>query len=790
AKRLKHFLLIFFFSSCIIYSQEKDIIANYKSYTEAPREVVYLHLNKSTYVKGEDIGFTAYVFNKQSKKPSLITTNLYVSLEDENNNIVEQALLKVEDGVASNVITIDSTYALGNYTIKAYTNWIRNFNGQGAFIEPIKIVEPNIKNDTNVTPANEKIDAQFLPEGGHLLHNVVNSVGVVLKDSNGLGIANATGKVMDKNNQLITEFKVNHLGIGRFLLMAESNNSYTIEINHDDKEHHMGLNQKVEPLGVTLSVVSHRNKAIVTLITNNESLAQIKDKPYALALHNGKEIDIIDVVFKDETTIIKMFDLNTLPAGINMFTLFNENKQPIVERLLFNYNGIQTIKPQKVVARQVQDSIEIELNINQIDPSLFNNISVSVLPQKTASYGHQHNIISHTYLKPYVKGPIEQAKYYFTDINEEKKMELDNLLITQGWSSYDWNNIFNNPNTYPHPFERGITVKANFPSKDLSKDGKPNYLMYYINDDSNFMVSESELGQTSHLLESLFPKEDNTLNISKVSNDNKLDVPSYYLQFFPRVIPKLNTNDIGMQVVDVITEEKIDNFLGGNLIVKSSKNIQLLDEVVLKGKIDRKLERQNALRARSFGRVFVVDEQMDNSHTFLSTFLESRGMIVDEEKGTFTASFPTGVNGPANMFFDDALLIDTGILVRYFLFNIDYIEINRWGLGDGMRSPNGFVKIYSKDLSHPRFQKETSKEYKFPLTFSKKKKFYAPKYRYYGDDFYKQYGTIDWKPNLSLDVSGKIKFNIPEQDVPISLFIEGIANDGAFVFEEKSISLN
>ncbi len=87
-----------------------DIVESYEDYASDAREVVYVHLNKSTYIKGESIGFTAYVLDKKDKKSSKVTTNLYISIEDENKNVIKKKLLKVENGVASNIIELDSSF--------------------------------------------------------------------------------------------------------------------------------------------------------------------------------------------------------------------------------------------------------------------------------------------------------------------------------------------------------------------------------------------------------------------------------------------------------------------------------------------------------------------------------------------------------------------------------------------------------------------------------------------------------------------------------------------------------
>ena len=44
---------------------------------------------------------------------------------------------------------------------------------------------------------------------------------------------------------------------------------------------------------------------------------------------------------------------------------------------------------------------------------------------------------------------------------QSKKYDLDNLLLTQGWSSYNWSEIFNFTPNYSNIFEQGISVKIN-----------------------------------------------------------------------------------------------------------------------------------------------------------------------------------------------------------------------------------------------------------------------------------------------------------------------------------------
>lgn len=56
---------------------------------EVPEENVYIHLNKSLFIAGEDIAFTTYVIDQKRKAPSIYTKNLYCQLIDKNDKVVK-----------------------------------------------------------------------------------------------------------------------------------------------------------------------------------------------------------------------------------------------------------------------------------------------------------------------------------------------------------------------------------------------------------------------------------------------------------------------------------------------------------------------------------------------------------------------------------------------------------------------------------------------------------------------------------------------------------------------------
>ncbi|MBO3097465.1 hypothetical protein [Gelidibacter pelagius] len=812
----KLFLFVLMILTGSLAVGQNDVLPTYQNYTEDAREVAYLHLNKSTYVKGEAIGFTAYVFDKKDKKPSNLTTNLYVSIEDKNDKTIAKKLIRIMDGVGSNTFVVDSTFTSGYYTIKAYTNWMLNFTEQNHYVESIRIIDPESEKYIEKETTANQLDAQFLPESGHLLHGVMNTVGVVVKDNLGYGVPNIEGTVFGKNDEVLTAFKTNKLGIGKFPLFAEINTDYRIKLNYGNKDFNFNLNQRTEKKGVIISLNRNKSKVFVSIVTNTESLDLTKNKGYSLLWHNGDKSTLMDVNFTDNATVTIGIELASASPGVNILTLFNENNQPIAERLFFNYEGINMLKSNEISASKTKDSVAVALNFKNIDADALSNISISVLPEETISYNKHHNIVSYLYLQPYINGEIEQAKYYFTDIDAKKQFELDNLLITQGWSSYNWNTLFNAPERLNYTFEQGIRYKVNINSQN--NEPTSSYLMHAVGetDPQVFNVNKND---KSFMIDNVFPMENDRLYLSKVKSNDVLESAKLYVQSFPNAIPKLSAKSV---YLNPKFDYNISTSLNNAIQFEKLNDMQQLAEITVSTRVSKTKTRIQKLGEHKYGKIKIVEEADRMSFGTLTDYLHFLGLTVDESDGGFalflgysglknnsTANY--GASGgtpssssssadnminnevkirPMTVFLDDIQLVDQSMLNQYPLNNVDYVEINRTGMGNGARGASGVVKIYSYYGSDLQDNRKTGLGVDLPLAFSVEKKFYVPKYQYYTDDFYKQYGTVDWKPKLIPDANGNIKFSIAKPKVPVTLYIEGIVNDGSVIYEEKTILLD
>ncbi|GGI56445.1 hypothetical protein [Winogradskyella haliclonae] len=772
-------------------AQSKDIIGAFENYTKAPRELAYIHLNKSTYIKGEMIGFAAYILDKTNKTPSTNTTNLYVTILNNKDSIIKKKLLRVNNGFSNNVFEIDSAFTSGIYTLRAYTNWMRNFDEDNFFEQKIEIIDPDTQTQIETKKQNSLYQIQILPEGGHLLKNVQNTVGIIVKNKNGIGLANAKGHITNNAGEILSEFTLNNFGIAKTLFIPKTNEPYQIVVFNDDNITHSIDN--IKNRGINLSLNKAKNGIILTFRTNDSTVSSIKAKTFKIIIHNGYDFYDIDLNFNKEKEISKLIKEEYLFKGVNIITVFDNDNTPILERMYFNFNEIKPLKSNISFIKKDSDSLNIKFSIptNNYESSL-NNVSVSVLPRKTKSYNFHSNILSKVYLEPYVRGFIQNSGYYFENISDKTLYDLDNLLLTQGWSSYNWDKIFSHKPLYKYNFENGISTIVNINGKDKSGS----YLTYPLKNNSSqiFVIDDS---RNSFNQNGLFPEDIEYYGISKSDKKRKKNKPKIYVNFSPSKIPVFNIKR-NFSKKSPANYKKTKQLISKIEPAWNNTDTEQLDEVVITAK-DKEATRIEKIKNSSWGKVKFLDDKIRRGGMTLAIYLNSYTpynasdwdgilRIVDPSPRFFNNPIPY-------IILDGVIINDFGFLGRFSLANVDYIEVNRSGLGSGLSGGGGgYIKIVTNPLKVQKNNQSTATNtvrYPFPLTFSSSKKFYTPVYKNYNSSFFNEYGTIAWFPNLQIDENGLVKFNFHNPDmVPITLYIEGTLGNGKFISESKTIQLN
>ena len=143
-KQLRYTILLFRSFLFISYTSEEDlfnqIIKRFENYNQShPQEKVHLHLDKPYYAAGDDIWFKAYLVNNLKSGPSTLSGVLIVELLDQKDSLLQEIKLPVISGITWGNIGLKDTYDEGNYRIRAYTSWMKNFGDNFYYDKTIKI---------------------------------------------------------------------------------------------------------------------------------------------------------------------------------------------------------------------------------------------------------------------------------------------------------------------------------------------------------------------------------------------------------------------------------------------------------------------------------------------------------------------------------------------------------------------------------------------------------------------------------------------------------------------------
>ena len=781
------FLSIFFNSSFGQWTlAEQNAKKAFEEHFAPPRESIFLHLNKSDYVLGENIWFKAYIYNRQKKLPFRETTNLYVGLYNSAGRQISKKLFRASDGHSHGSIELDSSITVGDYYIKASTNWMRNFKEEGAYIQKIRIYAQNASKDP-LTRKNGGYDVQFLPEGG-LIAGIQNNVGVKCIGRDGRGAEIVQAIVRNPEGTEVARFSAPRSGMTSFTIQPQHGVPYSASITFREGKKGTYLLPRPTQEGYNISLVDVNPKRLLLVVgrgkTTKEQSARQK---MVLWISRDGLAKKLSLDFKrDDNYSSQVIDKTTLHKGMNIFTLLDTKGRPILERLYYNHQGIDTSTVEVVGAIAEKDSIAISIVADQ-NPSETLDLSISVLPKETIAYEHQNNILSTFLLEPYLSGHVEDPSYYFRDVTSKKMEELDLLLLIQGWSSYDWEEIYSGPPKKNYPFEQGVELFGRVQSKVYKGDK----LMVYPFDGFPGKIIELDRRKPEFSIPGLFPEKGKEIKFSMVNSYDKVTKPKMFVSTKSKIYDDRLSELLGIPSPKVaemakVLPEPVGLYLPDNTIE--------LPEVTL---IEKRKRKRFSTPFILENKLTKVTEQLAKSYPNMLEIIRDYGFIVyisyepNFNKVQITSRRNAGI---PIIYIDDVRLVDLDkLLYDYPLTEVDSYYIDR--TGDLQGGGGGVIRIYTKENGQKGSNslsvsaEEKIFQYAVRQGFDIKKRFYVPKYRTYGEAF-RNFGAIHWEPRLTIHGKGTVTLKVPETGTEdISLFIEGMGMDGNLISTIKTVKV-
>ena len=801
----------FILNSALLSCQNIDSLQqDNQSYFKADRESIFVHLNKSDFITGESIWFKGYIYNRHKKLPFIRANNIYVGIYNNFGDELKTKLFDGRNGMFNGSFEIDSTYTSGDYYLKASSKWMDNFKESDCFIQPIKIINSIISNPKTDVLA---YDIHVLPEGGHIVASIKNTVGYKINDQYGQGVIAKSVALKDESNTLITESKPNLFGIGKLVYTPQKDAVYKLYITLDTNEIITHKMPKAKPQGIAINVnTSLPDDVIVSLKTNLLTITNSLSNTYYLLVHKDGQSMKYEVTFsEDKPEHLIAFKKTNLFAGINILTLFDYSGKPLIERLIFNHNKIEFPEIKLTQLKTESDSLVFELEVNSKNSS-YKNVSLTALPFDTKSLNFKKDIYTEFHLKPYTKGIIENPGYYFQNINRRKRYDLDLLLLTQGWSRYDWQDVFTNPPKIKSPNENGISFTGNVYNiqKNYTKQ-----LMLYPTQNIPAGLIAINTNNNGFSLNNLFVYEGDSIQLSILTNKGEAVKPAISFINNSKTLP-VNIKDDIPNIRNVVilsdrisserTEYKIpEGFLG--------KNIQELSEVIITAKKtnDINITKKKKYNVNSFlsEDAFDITQKTIETHgNSIMSYLRSQGFKIKYEgiarRPVVYARFrgPStirGENPDVPLIFIDNVPITDGRLDEALggdlLSNLESIIVSRNGLTYGSRGANGVIKIITLkgkkgEDNSPDFVDNNILIKPVEFGFSRPKKFFTPRYSGYDNPLFRDYGVIHWLPNIEIFNSSKTQFKIFNTlQKSIIFYVQGFDEKGNLISGLKTIDL-
>ena len=809
-------LAILWFSSLNAQIEDNNIrLADNEKNIEITFEKVYLHLDRPYYSAGDDIWIKAYLVDAITNELSVNSANLNIELISPGLKIIKRLILRVDNGTVTADIHLQDSIVSGNYLIRAYTNWMRNFGDVFFFKREIVVENPgDIKslNQPDKEESSQSVDVQFFPESGSLIENVSSLLGFKAVNSSGYG-CDITGNVFSSLGDTVTSFTSTHLGMGSFFLLPEKGLKYYAS----------GFAGNRIPFRVELPTASETGYSLkasdinkdyfrVTIKTNRETLDKFPLNKLMIfgTSHNSPCITANAKIRTTDTPVI--LPKKEFPEGVALITLMDSTGKTYCERLYYvhkeeNYR-IKIIPDSEVYAPGQKVTLKISVT-DTTDYPVSANLSVSVVDGKQITgFEKRPDITSYLLLESEIRGYIEQPFYYLDTTNSGHFQALDNLLLTQGWRNFVWESIPDTTIKFKYPIEEGITVsgrlrhvlsdkpiagskismvmagdvKTFYKFSQTDSTGKyyfdglnftgPQNLMVYATDKKN-------KGEGLISLDSIFmePAPVNLIqryksNITQGYSAGNIDVPNLIHVFDFNEIS--NYRKEAEQKYNILKKYHITDTIG-------------LNEVKI---IARKSSRGNSdINVRLYDSPdfsLKVTEQMTTTHPDAIQTLQGRvaGFYIT---GDWVNGYKFILHGQAGepLFLIDGRRVDYASIINLPMNAIDQIEVIKEG-GKlalyGFGGSFGVISVITKRGTNGPVPPVLNFISQRIYGYYQARTFYTPKYDIKKPEYEKPdlRTTIHWEPNVVTDEDGKATISFFNADIKtiVKVNVEGIAEPG------------
>ena len=637
--------------------------------------------------------------------------------------------------------------------------------------------------------SKEEYHVDFFPEGGNFPANAKVRIAFKALQADGLGEI-VEGTVTDAEGNEKAKFSTNSLGMGSFYLKAkQGEHLYAICKNKN------GYEKKFElplPESHTLTLQAQWTKNVLNLFIATEDDKPISSDLYLLLQCRG--VLLYCQPWDNNKKYLQL--LNTsLPSGVLQAILVDQNYNPVSERLIFNLNKadlaevtIQNDHPSYKSRELIQSGIS--LKDSQQNP-VEGSFAISVTSDKDIQPDTTHTILTTLLLTSELKGYIENPGRYFSENNPKGLMELDQLMLTQGWSRYSITDILKDRLEYPKgQLEVGPEISGTVRSG-----------LGYLNKKAGHQVAI-----TSFVPASFETTETDSLGHFRFIHTEQPDSTRFIVQALTKkgnkgvelTLDSINYPSIQFRIPwrHVNQKPQFETYIqkaDEQYTKENGMRLIYLDEVVVKA------------RKRGKSPVSVEDSRKVTQKKIEETSAQSLYILL-KTIGDFhvTQDEITWTGGGTPLIVIDEIIFDEiGFIIGMAKDLVEEVEIVKpqsYGANilAGTFGSEAFEKgvllvtTKARDGGFPD-RKTFNKKSIMPLGYQKVKEFYSPRYETTEDHNKVPFDlrtTLYWNPNLQTE-NGQANFQFYSADkiTDYTVTLEGLTTDGKLIRKTHKINI-
>ena len=399
-----------------------------------PQEKLHLHTDKDSYIAGDTIWLRAHCADAATHRPVAASRYVYVELRDGRGDLARRVKLLARDSVYSGYLPTQSLERFGDYSLTAYTLYMRNPGPDYFFKKPLTIWPYQEDRRTQRNTSMRKIsdfDVSFFPEGGYLIDGYDCCVAFKALGDDG-GSVEVTGVVKNDRDETVDTLRTLHGGMGSLRFTPHTGERYYAECTMAGGKTERFALPSSNNLTCVLQVLQ-TDANFTVMVQSGRPLP----KGLRLLVHCRGNLCYFREWDNELPSLI--FERDKLPGGVLQILLLDKAGNALSERLVFN-RGEELVKTDMQVRGSLKQRTKVTLAVAATDPDgkpATGDFSIAVTDRTAVPASTSGSIYATLLLSSELRGTIETPDWYFAGRDAARVAALDALLLTQGWRRYD-----------------------------------------------------------------------------------------------------------------------------------------------------------------------------------------------------------------------------------------------------------------------------------------------------------------------------------------------------------------